>query len=52
MVKAVNMVDNSGSTSHSFILCLGQKIFVQINCILTKFCPGKLGVLVIMTHHV
>ena len=52
MVKAVHMVDNSGSTSHSIITCLGPEIFVQINRILTKFFPWKLGIPVIMTHHV
>jgi len=50
-VKAVHMVDNSGSTSRSLISCLGHEIFVQINHILTKYCPWKLGVPVIMTHH-
>ena len=34
-VKAVHMVDNSGSTSRSIISCLGPEIFVQINRILT-----------------
>jgi len=29
-VKAVHMVDNSGSTSHSIISCLGPEIFVHI----------------------
>jgi len=52
IVKAVHMVDNSDSTSHSIISCLGREILVQINHILTKFCPWKLGVLVIMTHRV
>jgi len=51
-VKAVHMADNSGSTSHTIISCLGREIFVQINGILTKFCPWKLGVPVIMTHRV
>ena len=51
-VKAVRMVDNSGSTSRSVISCLGPEIFVQINRILTKFCPWKLGVPEIMTHRV
>jgi len=46
------MVDNSGSTSRSIISCLGPEIFVQMNLILTKFCPWKLGVPVIMTHRV
>jgi len=41
MVKAVYMVDNSGSTSCSIISCLGPEIFVHINRILTKFCPMK-----------
>ena len=43
MVKAVHMMDNSGSTSHSIISCLGPEIFVQINRILTKFCHMKVG---------
>ena len=51
-VKAVHMVDNSGSTSRSIISCLGPEIFVQINRILTKFCRWKLVVPVIMTRHV
>ena len=51
-VKAVHMVDNSGSTSRSIISCLGPEIFVQINRILTKFCSWKLGVPVTMTHRV
>ena len=38
-VKAVYMVDNSGSTSRSIISCLGPEICVQINRILTTFCP-------------
>jgi len=46
------MVDNSGSTSCSIILCLGTEIFVQIDHILTKFCPVKVRDLLIMTHHV
>ena len=37
------MVDNSGNTSCSIISCPGPEIFVQINCILTKFCPRKFG---------
>jgi len=41
MVKAVHMVDNSGSTSRSIISCLGPEFFLQINHILTKFCPMK-----------
>jgi len=40
-VNAAYMVDNSGSASHSIISCLGPEIFVQINRILTKFCPMK-----------
>jgi len=40
-VKAVNMMDNSGSFSRSIISCLGPEIFVQINRILTKFCVMK-----------
>jgi len=51
-VKAVDMVDNSGSTLRSIISCIGPEIFVQIDRILTKFCPWKLGVLVIMTYRV
>jgi len=51
-VKAVHMVDNSGSTSRRIISCLGPEIFVQINHILTKFSPSKLGLPVIMTHRV
>jgi len=46
------MVDNSGSTSRRIISYLGTEIFVKINHILTKFCPRKLGVPVIMTHRV
>jgi len=38
------MVKNSGSTSRSIISVLGPEIFVQINRILTKFCPMKLKV--------
>jgi len=49
-VKAT--VDNSSSTSRSIISCLGPEVFVQINRILTKFCPWKLGVPVIKTHRV
>jgi len=51
-VKAVHVVDNSGSTSHSIISCHGQEIFVQISRIFTKFCPQKSEVPVIMTHRV
>jgi len=51
-VKAVHVVDNSGTTSRSIISCIGAEIFVQINRILTKFCLRKLGVPVIMTHRV
>ena len=40
-VKAVHIVDNSGSTSRSIISCLGPEIFVQVNRIVTKFCPTK-----------
>jgi len=43
---------SSGSTSRNIISCLGQDIFVQINRILTKFCPWKLRVPVVMTHRV
>jgi len=42
-VKAVHLVDNSGSTSCSIISCFGLEVFVQINRILTKFCLWKLG---------
>jgi len=52
MVKAVHMEDNSSFTSFSIISCLVPEIFVQINHILTKFCPWKSGVPVIMTHRV
>ena len=52
MVKAVHMEDNFGGNSRSIISCLVLEIFVQINHILTKFCPCKLGVPVIMTHRV
>jgi len=48
-VKAVHVVDNSCSTSCSIISCLGPEIFVQINRMLTKFCPWNLGVPLIMT---
>jgi len=40
-VKAVHMVDNSGSNSRSIISCLGPEIFVQINRLMSKFCPMK-----------
>jgi len=49
-VKAVHMVDNSGSTSCCIISRLSQEIFVRINRILAKFCPWNLGVPLIMTH--
>jgi len=37
------MVDNSGSTSRSIILCHGSETFVQVNRILTKFRPMKVS---------
>ena len=43
---------NSGSILGNIISWVGQKIFVQINFILTKLCPRKLRVPVIMTHRV
>jgi len=46
------MVDNSGNSSRSIISCLGSEIFVQINRLVTKICPMKDGVPVIMTHRV
>jgi len=36
-VKAVHVVDNSGSTSRSIISCHDPDFFVQINDMLTKF---------------
>jgi len=36
----------------SFILCFGEEIFVQINCIATKLCYKNLGSQVIMSHEV
>jgi len=38
------MVDNSCTTSRSIISRLGPEIFVQINHMLTKFCPLKVTV--------
>jgi len=53
MVNAAHMVDNNtGSTSRTFISCLDLEMFLQINRTLTKFCPSKLRVPVIITHRV